>query len=88
MDRHGPLLKGRRVLEAVLAASLLCGLSILVVGRPHAPASSLNVMSHATFQSAMPPSSSASLVSLGVELHPPIHTTDLGAGQGTTQPGG
>jgi len=88
MDRHGPLLKGRRVLEAVLAASFLCGLSILVVGRPHAPASDLNVMSRVAFHPAIPIAASPSLVSLGVELHSPIHMTNPAAGQGAAPPGG
>ena len=39
MDGPGPQVKGRRILEAMLAASLLCGLSVLVVGRPHPQAS-------------------------------------------------
>ncbi|MGI4747877.1 MAG: hypothetical protein ACRYGI_16150 [Janthinobacterium lividum] len=88
MDRHGPLLKGRRVFEAVLAASLLCGLSIVVVGRPHAPAAGPNVMSHPSFQQPLPVSASPSLVSLGIELHPPIHMTDPVADQDAAQPGG
>lgn len=88
MDRHGPLLKGRRLVEAVLAASLLCALSVLVVGRPHAPVAGANAVSHAAFQSAISSPPSPSLASLGIDLPPPIHTTDLVAGQVRIQPGG
>lgn len=88
MDRHGPHLKGRRIIEAVLAASLLCALSIIVVGRPHAPAAGLKAMAHTAFQPAMSLSVSPSLVSLGSDLHPTIHTPESVGGQGAAQPGG
>ncbi|NPD65683.1 hypothetical protein HN018_15665 [Lichenicola cladoniae] len=74
----------RRVFEAVLAATVLCGLSIVIVGRSHAPVSDLNRMLRPGVSMSAPPS----LVSLGAELHPQNHATGRMAEQAANPPGG
>jgi hypothetical protein len=84
MDRHGSRLNRRRVVEAVLAATLLCGLSIVIVGRSHTPVSDLNPLLRTGVSMSAPPS----LVSLRAELHPQTHATGRVPEQGTNPPGG
>lgn len=84
MNRHGSGLNRRRVVEALVAATLLCGLSIVVVGRSHAPLSGLNPMLRSDASMSAPPSP----VLLGAELQTKTHATGRVPEQGANPPGG
>ena len=62
MDGPGPQVKGRRILEALLAASLLCGVSVLIVGRPHPHLAGQPTVMAASMPAEMPVSESMPVI--------------------------